>query len=100
MVNHLLHPGGTLCRYGGRTDLDVVNGFSAFCREKLLCISSRVERTLASWFLPVTLDPPPSVSDVILTDLGEVTAEEVANAVRKLPNKSSPRDLLPTSHHC
>jgi len=37
------------------------------------------------------------VSDVILTDFGEVTADEVANAVRKLPNKSSPLDLLPTS---
>ena len=96
-VNRLLHPGGTLCRYGGRTDLDVVNGFSAFCREKLLCISSRVERTLASWFLPVTLDPPPSVSDVVLTDFGEVTADEVASVVRKLSNKSSPLDLLPTS---
>jgi hypothetical protein len=32
-----------------------------------------------------------------LTDFGVVTTDEVTNAIKKLQNKSSPLDLLPTS---
>jgi len=96
-VNRLLHPGGALSRYGGRSDIDVVTEFSEFCCEKLQRITDVIGHTLTSWLLPTTEDPPPSLFAASLTDFGVVTKDEVINAIKKLPNKSSPLDLLPTS---
>ena len=61
MVNRLLHPGGALSRYGGRSDVDVTTGFSEFCCEKLQRITDVIGHTLASWLLPTTEDPTPSL---------------------------------------
>jgi hypothetical protein len=53
-VNRLLYPGGALSRYGDRSDIDVVTGFSEFCCEKLQCITDIIVHTLTSWLLPTT----------------------------------------------
>jgi len=96
-INRLLHPGNADCVYGGRHHADVAASFSAFCCDKLRRVKNSISSTLSSWPFATVADLPPCVNDITLTELNAVNVYEVEAAIKKLPNKSSPLDVLPVS---
>ena len=96
-VNRILHPGDACRRYGGRPDQEVANGFSAYCADKLSRIRETIRITMSNFKLPSRDVISPTQSDIVLDNLGAVKADDVSNVIKKMSNKSSPLDIMPTS---